>query len=221
MEIMSLIPDKSVNLILTDPPYFLPAKHYQTKTKFNRNFSDLGILEYFFKNTFKEFSRIIKDDGFVYVFCDGQSYPLFYYYLYPFCKSVRPLIWDKKISILGYSWRHQHEIIIFAEKSGAKAIPTGDGDILRYSAVKVDERQHPAEKPISLLEALIKKSSNSSNVILDAFAGSLTTAIACKNLNRKYICIEISKDYCDIGIKRIQSLQPKLFKESELCGVKL
>lgn len=203
---MKNIPDKSVDLVLTDPPYFLPAKHYQTRKNFLRNFSDLGILEGFFKQFFLELKRIIKATGRIYIFCDGQSYPLFYWYLYHFTKSVRPLIWDKKTSINGYSWRHQHEIIIFAEMFETKPIATGDGDILRYSAVKVDSRQHPAEKPIDLIDALIKKSSNENDTIFDPFMGSGTTGVACKNLKRLFIGIELDKDYYEIAKKRIFSV---------------
>ena len=204
LEVMKGIPDKSVDLVLTDPPYFLPASHYQTRKQFSRNFSDLGILEHFIKDTFLQFNRITKESGTIYIFCDGQSYPLFYYHLYPFCKSVRPLIWDKKTSINGYSWRHQHELIIFAEMPKSKPIPTGDGDILRYSAVKVDSREHPAEKPIDLNKTLIEKSSQENDIILDPFLGSGTTAVAALNLNRKFIGIEIDPIYCQIALKRIE-----------------
>lgn len=205
LEFMKTIPDKSIDLVLTDPPYFLPATHYQTRKRFNRNFCDLGILEHFFRDFFAECKRLTKKV--IYCFCDGQSYPLFYYHLYPFSKSVRPLIWDKKTSINGYSWRHQHELIIFAELPNIKPIPSGDGDILRYSAVKVDEREHPAEKPKDLLMALIKKSTEQSNTILDPFMGSGTTAVACKELNRKCIGIEISEKYFDIAVNRIKNTQ--------------
>ena len=141
--------DNSIDLIVTDPPYFLPASHYGVTLRlkgakqFSRNFSDLGIMEHFFKDVFKEFKRIIKTTGIIYIFFYGQSYPLFYYYLYHFCKSVRPLIWDKKVSVNGYSWRHQHEIIIFAQMPENKPIPTGDGDILTFKAVRVKDRNHP------------------------------------------------------------------------------
>jgi len=200
---MKKIPDKSIDLVLTDPPYFLPATHYQTRKQFSRNFSDLGILEHFFKDFFTECSRITKKV--IYCFCDGQSYPLFYYHLYPFCKSVRPLIWDKKTSINGYSWRHQHELIIFAELPDIKPIPSGDGDILRYSAVKVDNRTHPAEKPIELLSAIINKSSIENDTILDPFMGSGTTGVACKELGRNFIGIEIEPKYFEIAQRRINN----------------
>ena len=195
--------DNSVDLIVIDPPYFLQAVHYNTRKKFRRNLSDLGILEHFFRDVFKEMIRVLKPTGRIYVFCDGQSYPIFFYHLYPFCKSVRPLIWDKKTSINGYSWRHQHEIIIFAEMPESKPIPSGDGDILRCSAVKVDKRTHQAEKPIELLKRLIKKSSKEGDLVLDCFAGSGSTLIACKQSNRRYIGFEKSLEYFNIAENNI------------------
>jgi|TARA_Y100000034_G_scaffold99202_1_gene121766 site-specific DNA-methyltransferase (adenine-specific) len=192
---MQQMEENSVDLIVTDPPYFLPANHYQTRKQFSRNFGDLGILEHFFKDVFKEMVRVLKSTGRIYIFCDGQSYPLFYYHLYPYCKSVRPLIWDKKTSINGYSWRHQHEIIIFAEMPEAKPIPSGDGDILRYSAVKVNDRKHPAEKPVELLRRFIEKSTEENDIVLDCFAGCGSVMEACIQCNRKYIMIEKELSY--------------------------
>ncbi len=195
--------DKSIDLIVIDPPYFLPAQHYNTRREFRRNFGDLGVMEGFIKLVFSEFKRIMKDEGILYIFCDGQSYPLFYYHLYPFCKSVRPLIWDKKTSINGYHWRHQHELIIFAQMPKNEKVPTGDGDILRYNAVKIGERKHPAEKPVELLKRLIEKSSKEGDVVLDCFAGSGSTMVACKELNRKYIMIEKEDGYFEL-IKKLE-----------------
>jgi len=192
LEYLATLPAESVDAFITDPPYFLPVQHYQTRKVFQRNFSDLGILEHFFKDLFTQVRRVLKNDGHFYIFCDGQSYPLFWYYGYQFAKSVRPLIWDKSVSINGYAWRHQHEIILFGEMPKAKPIPTGDGDILKCRAVPVNDRQHPAEKPVDLMEKLIKKCGQ---VICDPFMGSGATGKACKNLGRDFIGIETDKDY--------------------------
>jgi len=211
LEIMPLMEPEGVDLVVTDPPYFLPVQHYQTRKKFSRNFSDLGILEHFFKDFFRLINISISQNGTIYMFCDGQSYPLFYYHLYPFCKALRPLIWDKKTSINGYGWRHQHEIIIFAEMPTSKPIPTGDGDILRFDAVKVDVREHPAEKPFKLINSLVKKSTIEQQLVFDPFLGSGTTCIVAKNLNRKSIGIEINPKYCEIAVKRLK----QVFKKSK------
>lgn len=201
IEVMKTMPDKSVDLILTDPPYFLPAQHYNTRKQFRRNFSDLGILESFFKEFFNQLQRIMKEYGHFYIFCDGQSYPLFYYYSYFFTKSVRPLIWDKKTSINGYNWRHQHEIILYAEMPQAKPIPSGDGDILRYSAVKVEERKHPAQKPEDLLTKIISK--HKAELVFDPFSGSGSTLVVAKKQGKKYIGIELNPDYINIANQRL------------------
>jgi site-specific DNA-methyltransferase (adenine-specific) len=210
VDLMKMMDDKSVNLIVTDPPYFLPAQHYNTRKKFMRNFGDLGVLEHFYKSMIVEYVRILNNDGSLYLFCDGQSYPLFYYHLYPYVKNLRPIIWDKLVSYNGYGWRHQHELIIWAEMQEAKQIPTGDGDIIKCRAVKVDERQHPAQKPIDLLKQLIEKSSNEGDLILDTFGGAGTTALACKELNRDYIIFENEPMYYELIKNNVASHKQKL-----------
>ena len=202
-EVLKEITSQSIDLIITDPPYFLPARHYETRRYFKRNFADLGILEGFFKAIFSEIERILKPTGTFYIFCDGQSYPLFYYYSYFIAKSVRPLIWDKLTSINGYTWRHQHELILFAEMPKAKVRTTGDGDILRCRAVPIDQRMHPAQKPLELIKILILKSSEENDIILDMFSGSGTTLLAAKEVKRRFIGIELNEDYVKIANQRL------------------
>ncbi len=62
---------------------------------------------------------------------------------------------------------------------------------------------HPTEKPIKLFEYLVGVSSNENDKILDPFAGSGTTGVACKNLNRKFILIEKEQEYIDVINKRL------------------
>jgi len=202
LEVMKEIEDESVDLILTDPPYFLPATHYSVRSGGFRSLSDLSMLEYFFYSVFKEFNRVLKHDGYCYLFCNGQSYPVFYALNYQLFKRLRPLIWDKQTSINGYAWRHQHELILFCERENVIPIKTGDGDIIKCRAVPIKERKHLAEKPVELFEKLINKIKPS--IVLDPFIGSGTTAIACRRLNRKFIGIEKSKEYCDLTVQRIK-----------------
>ncbi len=191
-----------IDLVLTDPPYSLPARISGTRQLFYRSLTELSILEYFFRDFFSWCNKVVKDSSVYYIFCDGQSYPVFYSLLYGYVKSVRPLIWDKKTSINRYSWRHQHELIIFAEMANAPLVKTGDGDILRFSAVPVMERRHPAEKPVDLLCNLIAKSAKANSIILDPFMGVGSSIVATKKLNRKSIGIEIEEKYCEIAANR-------------------
>jgi site-specific DNA-methyltransferase (adenine-specific) len=205
IECLAAVPQRSLDAIITDPPYFLPAQHYQTRTVWPRSLSDLSILEHFYASFFDIGSQKLKHTGVFYVFCDGQSYPVFFATAYRHVRRVLPLIWDKVTSINGYSWRHQHELILFAEMDEAEAVKTGDGDILTCRAVPVDQREHPAEKPIPLLERLIRKNVKPGGLICDPFVGSGATAIAARQANVHYIGFERDAGYAEIARHRVET----------------
>ncbi len=69
---------------------------------------------------------------------------------------------------------------------------------------KLDGTIHPTQKPVALMEYLIKTYTNEGETVLDFTAGSFTTGVACVSLNRKFIGIELNKDYFNIGINRIK-----------------
>lgn len=69
----------------------------------------------------------------------------------------------------------------------------------------VKDKKHPSEKPIDLMKILINNSSNEGDIVLDPFMGSGTTGIACKQLNRNFIGIEIDDGYFNIAKERIGS----------------
>lgn len=203
IDLMPQLEAESVDLVITDPPYFQPAAHYcgpRGEARPKKSIGDMSILELAFKTWCSEMVRVVKRAGTVYFFCDGQSYPIAFTALYPHAKHVRPLIWDKVVSYNGYTWRHQHELIAWAEMPDAERVATGDGDVLRFRAVPVDERVHPAEKPILLLSALAGKHGG---IVLDPFMGSGTTLRAAKDRNRKAIGIEIEERYCEIAARRM------------------
>lgn len=70
--------------------------------------------------------------------------------------------------------------------------------------------KHPTEKPLSLIEHLVKIHSNDEDLVLDCFMGSGTTGVACKNLNRDFIGIELDKEYYQMAYDRINDGQVKL-----------
>ena len=210
LEFMRDMPDNCVDLVLTDPPYFLPAQSYvgaRGKGYPKRTLADTSPLKAYFHLICGELDRITKPDGTWYLFCDGQSYPIFYEAMFPHCKHVRPLIWDKMVSYNGYTWRHGHELIAWGERAETKRVPTGDSDILRCRGVKQKDRLHPAEKPVELHQKLIRK--HEPGIVLDSFAGSGSVQGACVREARHFVGIEISPEYCDIAEKRIQEERDK------------
>lgn len=85
-------------------------------------------------------------------------------------------------------------------------------DITRTWLYKPAEKiGHITPKPLSIIENIIKHSSNENDIVLDCFGGSGTTAVACQNLNRRYILIEKEKEYCELTKSRLKNYQPALF----------
>lgn len=208
LEGMKQIPDNYVDLVLTDPPYFLPINSYvgkRGKGYHHRTLADTSILKGYFERIFEQLNRIVKPDGTFYIFCDAQSYPIFYQVMFPFCRYVRLLIWDKMISYNGYTWRHQHELIAWGEREDTKRIETGDGDIIKCRGVLQEDRNHPAEKPIEVIRKLIVKHKQTAEhlIVLDPYVGSGTTAIICKQLGINFIGFELEKEFYNIALNRL------------------
>lgn len=216
LDVMKDMPDESVDILLTDPPYFVPQQSYVGTRKSGyekRHLADMSIFKNFFDMFFSQIDRILKADGESYVFCDAKSYPFFYQAMFPYFKYVRTLIWDKVVSYNGYTWRHQHELIAWGERDNAKRVPTGDGDIIQERGVLQDNRLHPAEKPTALINKLISKH-EVARIIFDPFMGSGSVGYASIQLQKHFIGVELDQDYYSIAKNRmIDALaQPSLLK---------
>lgn len=83
--------------------------------------------------------------------------------------------------------------------------------VLRFASDKQKSNLHDTQKPIKLIEYMIQTYTNENDLILDNCCGSGTTAVASENLKRKWICIEKEQKYCDVTVKRLQSIQESLF----------
>lgn len=103
---------------------------------------------------------------------------------------------------MGVGWRGQHELIAYGLRGPAK-FGAGKGNVLSIS--RSGNPDHPTQKPVLVLEELLK--GTDSEVICDPFMGSGTTGVACMNLGRKFIGIEIEPKYFDIACERIENAQ--------------
>lgn len=210
LEKMKDIPDGSVDLVLTDPPYGIDAS---TRTRSKSFGGDDGFSVMFFLDDYlKEFSRVLKDDGAVYIFTryDVMSYWWMRIKLYFQMKNC--LIWSKGGGGLGDlhgSYLPDYEMIIFATKGGHKLRGKRETSVWNISKEKAEH--HIAQKPIAILEKIIKKSTDENDTILDPFMGSGTTLVAAKNLGRNAIGIELDPEYFNIAKERIENTPETLF----------
>ena len=215
---MKDIPDGSIDMIIIDPPYSTP-----TITGFGRkqvkNVADLSIQETYMKCLKIEFERILKDNAPVFIFCDDKYYPSIYRAFYNW-QSVQMVVWDKGKIGMGKPFRKRHELIVYANREtvdyNRSEKITHYPTILNYKVVTKKEKVHPAQKPTELLEDLIVGFSNENDTILDCFMGSGSTGVACKNLNRNFIGIELDETYFNIAKERIEKVKNEPKKQSLL-----
>ena len=205
LNVLKTMPDKSVDLVLTDPPYgkkWTRGSNGIGISKDQNENDSLGWDKIPDKTYFDEMLRIGKK-----VIIWGGNY--FTNFLYP---SNCWLVWDKRGNF------PRGEQIPFADcelawtsenKTVKKFTLISQGFV---SDVK-EERCHPTQKPEELFKWCIKQFSKENDLILDPFMGSGTTGVACANLNRNFIGIEISEKYCQIAEERIMRTlnQQKLF----------
>lgn len=216
LELMKQIPDKSIDLILTDPPYGI-------KFKSNRqNYQEEIINDGYDKwlemlpKIFIEFKRILTDTGCC-CCCGGGKTPVTAILMIEAIKHlhlIQTLVWKKFIG-LGWRYRPSYENIIVLSKEKdnynffdetkrcSNFIDGINQDIPVYG-------EHPTQKPIALMERLINIHTKESDLVLDPFMGCGTTPIACINLTRRFIGIEIKKEYYDIAKKRIDGIKKQL-----------
>ena len=204
LEKMKQLEENSIDIVFCDPPY-IPPEHSKTLTRYKKTLSEMGILESFYKTFLIEVNRVLKDTGRLYIFCNSDSYPMFYIHLYPYVKKMRCFVWDKICCSLGYTFRHQHELILYGERPNTKCIKCGTGDIFKYKVVKAEDKDHPAQKPLDLLKHIL--SNHTDCKVLDPFMGTGSIGVACKELGLGYIGIELEPDYFEKAKQKLTTVR--------------
>jgi len=226
LELMEDIPDKSVDLVVTDPPYGINYKSFRTLKGDIKGDNNLQWVNGFFNLL----SKKVKEDSHLYCFTDFEMMPDFVFEIRKYWK-IRNLI-NIPRSVRGNGgeriFQQQFEHCIFATKGKGKKFEQtkilkpseGYKKDKRYNAkewlyrlpdywhwTRASEhnlnRLHPTQKNVECIKNMIQLSSKEGDLILDPFAGVCTTAVACEELNRRWICIEAEKEYCNKSIERI------------------
>ena len=205
IKVLPTLEKQSFDLLLSDPPYGMDFKSgWNNKEKIqNDKIVDTITL---FEHVLKESIPLLKDDAHFYLFGNinfiADIRPIIEKYLN--LKNI--LIWDRKVIGMGNlkSYGNSYDVIYFGYNKLWKDLNgTRDRDLLSYSRIDPVKNIHPTEKPLDILEYLIKKSSNKNDKILEPFAGGGSTLLACKNLNRLATGIEIEEKYYNLIKNRI------------------
>jgi len=211
LEVMRFIPDKSIDLVLTDPPYNIAR---------NNNFSIMGRAGIDFGEWDKGFdlfsyidqvSRILKKDGSFVVFNAWRNLGSIADYAEKQGFNTKDMIRLEKSNPMPRNrdrrYITDYECAIWFVKNGAKwTFNRQDSKYQRPKFVaSIESGLHPTQKNLSLMENLVKIHSNQGDMVIDPFMGSGTTGVACKNLNRKFIGIEQDANYFEIAKNRIHA----------------
>jgi DNA modification methylase len=198
-DFIKYIPDNKIDCIITDPPYGL-------NTKGVRNDTDLTI----FYKILPECHRVLKKDSFFITFFSTKFLPklfennpfVYFWQFILYCPegSVKsPIGFTKYMSC-------------FVFKKGNPRLIKWKTDIFRDTPGKMVEPDegfinHPTPKPKHFIKEILQMTTNESDLVLDPLVGSGSIAVACKQLNRRFIGFEINKDYCILANKRLEKIQ--------------
>ena len=222
-DLIKQIPDKSIDLIVTDPPYEMGQGgmtgifKYRNNTGhkyydkiMNKNLDtgiDLTILD--------DFVRVLKKIN-IYIWCNkDQIYDYMTYFVKERNCNFEIIVWSKTDPTpftCGHYLKDKEYCLFFWEKG---SYLKGDFSTMKTVYVtkknKSDAKEygHPTIKPIEIIKNLINNSTEPGGLVLDTFLGSGTTCVACKELDRKYIGIEIDPEYYKIALNRINGINAK------------
>ena len=223
LELMKEIPDKSIDMILCDLPYGTTACKWDEIIPFeplweqyNRILKEDGVVCLFGSEPFSTLLRASnlknfkydwiweKEQGANFMLCKYQPYKV-HEIVSVFSKNTHhyfPQMTEGKpyISGKGTSGEITNNVTKIQVKNNGTRYPRS---IQKFNTDKAKGSLHPTQKPVALLEYLIKTYTNEGDLVLDNCMGSGTTGVACKNLNRNFIGIELDPEYFKIAEKRI------------------
>lgn len=229
IEYLGKLAPESVDLVVTDYAYESLEKHRAKGTTTRLKASDASSNEWFpiFPNTrvpelMASLYRVLKKGTHLYMICDQETHYLiretglaagFTWHKF--------LVWDKVRPGMGYHYRATHEVICFLEKGKRKGDAklgclndNSTADVLRFEEVaemgailsrdRVNPKgAYPTEKPVPLLQELIRMSSRPNDLVVDPFGGSFSTGVAASLLGRRFGGCDVKQSAVDAGRRRL------------------
>ena len=217
LETLKRMPNESIDLIVTDPPYPVTARGSAGNSggMLQKDINKKGKV--FTHNSIDceeyapEFYRILKDGSHCYVMTNHVN---LIHMLNTFTDNgfhfIKSLVWDKGNKIMGQYYMSQFEYILFFRKGkGVKINNCGTSDIISVPNKKTKgedgKNLHDTEKPVGLMNVLIENSSSEGGLVLDPFMGIGAAGVSAVGLKRNFIGIELDDNYFEIAKSRIEN----------------
>lgn len=220
LKAMKTIPDSSIDLVVTDCPYHIvsggctniprkdePSGIFNRRNTFTQVNAKSGKLfdnnDIKFKDWLPDVYRVLKDGTHCYIMINARNLKE----LQDEAEKVgfkfqNIIIWNKGNATPNRYYLNAYEMILMLRKGKAKNINNmGTKNIIDIKNIR-GNKLHPTEKPVELNKIFIENSSNEGDLVLDPFMGAGSCGVACKELNRNFIGIEIDNKYYDIALDR-------------------
>ena len=236
--LMKDIPDHSIDLILCDPPYNL-AKYSTGNMKFDwRHEINNDVAEWDEKeldpfDLVQDFKRVLAPTGNIFIFCSYNLLGKFHDAFDSEFDTFQFMVWHKTNPIPNIrksSFLNSCELIVCLWNKGHTWNFTRQNEMHNFiespicmGSERITSPKHPTQKPVKVLEHIINIASNPGDVVLDMFMGVGSTGVAAKHLNRRFIGIELNKEYYEAAEKRIHGAEcENLFaiKQKEIVNIK-
>lgn len=221
--ILEKIPDNSIDLILTDPPYNI-AKYSTGNLKFdwrsdiNNDLAEWDLEELQPSQLVGEFKRILKPNGNIFIFCSYNIIGEYHKVFDPQFDTFQFMVWHKTNPVPNFrktSFLNSCELIVACWNKGHTWNFTNQKDMHNFIEAGIcmgNERikdangknLHPTQKPVSILKRIINIASNENDVVLDCFNGVASTGEAALSVGRRYLGIEIDKNYFEASQQRLK-----------------
>lgn len=221
-DFLPIIKDKTVDLVLIDPPYEISRKtNFQSGEETGRDTDrfrismDFGDWDKNFaglNEVVKQCYRILRDGGTMICFYDlWKIETIKKYFEDNKFKQIRFLEWIKTNPVpinskINYLTNAREVAVSGIKKSKPTFNSSYDNGIYHFPICQDKGRFHPTQKPLALIEELIKKHSNEGDTVLDCFSGSGTTGVAALKNGRNFLGCEINEEYYKKSFERLTAL---------------
>ena len=231
-ELIKDIPDKSIDLVIIDPPYEYTTgggggcfgskyknhhkEYYKVATSLNdRKINNRNEIKHLSSgidySIFDELCRIMKYI-YIYIWCSKSMVSTILKYFEEKDCNIDILTWHKTnpLPTMNNTYANDTEYCIFAREKGCKLYGNYESK-KKYWITPINQHdkelyKHPTIKPLNIIKTLITNSTKENDIVLDCFCGSGTTCVACKETGRRFIGMEIDPEYHKIAVDRLNGI---------------
>lgn len=206
LEILKTLPDNSIDIVLTDPPYGIDYK--SNRSEYKNSITSRGLLNDGKEDAFNLLNKTCKilldkvaDNSHLYFFCSWSVFSSFESIIGQYFTIKTPIVWNKGNKGSGdlkNDWGNQTELIIYCTK-GKKNINYRKGNVLYIPKIHSSKLIHPTQKPTELIKEILEVSALKNDFVVDPFMGSGSTIKACNEYGLKSLGIELDNKMFNVA----------------------